>query len=70
YADAEWRRIDRMSVDPQDVEQVAMLAQLLHCNRNRIDDAIAAVGPKISNIRRWLSQQSRPEPKPSRWRRR
>jgi Protein of unknown function (DUF3606) len=70
YSAEEWERLDRLSIDPMDSGHVGMLANLLMCHSSRIEEAVAKVGPKIRNIRRYLEQQPRPEPKPSRWRRR
>jgi hypothetical protein len=39
--------LDKQAIDPMNVEQVGLLAQILHVNMSRISDAIAAAGPKV-----------------------
>jgi hypothetical protein len=70
YSAEDWAALDRLDVNPMSAAHTGMLADLLMCNRTVIDDAIAKVGPNVGAIRRWIAERPRPQPKPSRWRRR
>jgi hypothetical protein len=70
YSAAEWRWFDKQTIDLGDLEQVGLVAGILMVNSSRMYDAIKAAGTRAGAIRKWIAQQPRPEPKPSRWRRR
>ena len=61
--------LDKQAIDPMNTEQVGLLAAILNVNAGNPHDAIAAVGPKVRDIRKHLAEMPRARP-PSRFRRR
>ena len=57
---ADWRWLDKQSINVGDNEQLALLSHLFHTSTNRIHEAVDAVGPKIRDATENGARRRRP----------